>query len=271
MAGRRWATARELTYCQGVADDPSSEGVRRAEGMRAAMADYVRTVHRAYLSAVAGQPPGIRGRLPLLRGEVTVLAAGARNLHVLATTDPMPAPVAPEVVLDDTVDDLRWRLRFYDPVVLPVLGLIEESSGPDFGQVRRVLGVDSVIYHLVVRPGSQVDLHQAGHAGAGLAMDHLAAVRDFEEIRSRAYRAESLVDEMASATSAGLLQAPALLALEIARRVVPSDHDVEAQVREGGLTGDPVALRRTLLAALRDQDSSLTSSGSMPAREARHG
>jgi hypothetical protein len=178
-----------------------------------------------------------------------VLAAGARNLHVLATTDPLPAPTGPEVSLDDEIGDLRWRLRFYDPVVLPQLGMVDESAGPAFGPVRRVLGVSTVIYHLIVQPGSQLDGHQAGHAGAGLAMDHLADARDFESIRSRARGAESLVDEMESAAAAGLPRAQALLATEIARRVAPWDEEVARAAASHD--ADPVAVRRALLAAVR--------------------
>ena len=90
------------------------------EAMRTAMAEYVRAVHQAYLDASAPLSPGDRARLPLLSaGEVTVLAVGARNLHVLATTEQLPAPRGQEVELDDAIDDLRWRLRFFDPVVVP--------------------------------------------------------------------------------------------------------------------------------------------------------
>jgi hypothetical protein len=53
----------------------------RPEDMRQAMADYVRTVHEAYLAQAAMQPPAVRGQMPLLRGPFTVIAAGVRNLH----------------------------------------------------------------------------------------------------------------------------------------------------------------------------------------------
>jgi hypothetical protein len=217
----------------------------RAEGMRAAMADYVRSVHQAYASGAAGQPPAVRGRLLLYGEGLTVLAAGARNLHVVATTDRLAPPSGQEVALEDEVEGIRWTLRFFDPVVLPALGLVDESDGPAYVPVRRILGVSTAIYHLVVQPGAQLSGHQASHAGAGLAMDHLSDVRDFETIRSRARGAEALVDEMEGAAAAGLPRAQALLATEVARQVAPWDGrvaDLAAQPDP-----DPTELRRTLL------------------------
>jgi hypothetical protein len=225
------------------------EGVRKAAGMRSAMADYVRSVHQAYASGAAGQPPAVRGRLLLYRDDVTVLAAGARNLHVIATTDLLAPPTGQEVALEDGVEGMRWTLRFFDPVVIPALGMVDESAGPAYEQVRRILGVSTVVYHLVVQPGAELSGHQAGHAGAGLAMDHLSDVRDFESIRAGSRGAEALVDEMEGAAAAGLPRAQALLATEVARRVAPWDDRVEklaAQQRP-----DPVELRRTLLDVVR--------------------
>lgn len=213
------------------------------------MADYVRSVHQAYASGAAGQPPAVRGRLRLYDEGLTVLAAGASNLHVVATTDRLAPPSGQEVAVDDEVEGIRWTLRFFDPVVLPALGLVDESAGPAYLPVRRVLGVSTAIYHLVVQPGAQLSGHQAAHAGAGLAMDHLADVRDFETIRSRARGAESLVDEMEGAAAAGLPRAQALLAVEIARRVAPWDDAVAALAT--GTSPDPRALRKALLAAVK--------------------
>ena len=225
------------------------DGARRAEGMRSAMADYVRSVHRAYASGAAGQPPAVRGRLLLYRDDVTVLAAGARNLHVIATTDQLAPPTGPEVALEDGVEGMRWTLRFFDPVLLPSLGLLDESSGPAYEQVRRILGVSTVVYHLVVQPGASLSGHQASHAGAGLAMDHLCDVREFETIRSRARGAEALVDEMEGAAAAGLTRAQALLAVEVARQVAPWDDRVATLAARG--RPDPTELRRTLLDVVR--------------------
>src|SRR6266540_2291771 len=92
-------------------------------------------------------------------------AAGARNLHVVATEERFPAPVGQEVELSGQVNGLAWGLRFFDPVVLPVLGLVAESEGPAPEEVRRALGIRTYLYHLVVEPGSQLTPHHATHAG----------------------------------------------------------------------------------------------------------
>src|SRR5512132_627914 len=93
------------------------------ERMRQAMADFVAAVHEAYLAQARLLPPAAQARLPLLRaGRLTVAAAGARNLHVLATEERFPAPVGQEVEMAGQADGMAWDLRFFDPVVLPVLG-----------------------------------------------------------------------------------------------------------------------------------------------------
>ena len=229
----------------GPADDADRE--RRPEGMREAMARYVRAVHQSYLSTGAGQPPAVRARMRLLTGELTVVAAAARNLHVVATEERLPPPRGEEVeVADEIGDQLSWRLRFLDPVVLPQLGMIDESTGPAFEQVRRVVGLTTHHYHLVVQPGSQLTDHHAGHAGAGLAMDHLAEARDFETIRAHARGREALVDELEGAVRAGLVRAQSLLAREIAPR------DDEVARLTGAPTPPPATdLRKAVLAAVR--------------------
>lgn len=210
------------------------------------MADYVHTVHQAYLSQANLQPPAVRGRMPLAAaGRFTVVAAGVQNLHVIATRETMAAPQGPEVAFDDELDGLGWTLRFYDPVVLPALGMIDESQGAAGDLVRRTLGVATYLYHLIVRPGSQLTAHHAGHAGAGLANAHAAAARDFEVIRAHASGRGALVDEMEGAALAGLTKAQALLAREIA----PWSNEVVALARTA--QPDPGEVRRVLLAALR--------------------
>lgn len=215
------------------------------EAMRTAMAEYVRAVHQAYLDASAPLSPGDRARLPLVSaGEVTVLAVGARNLHVLATTEQLPAPRGQEVELDDAIDDLRWRLRFFDPVVVPALGLIDESDAAQPDRVRDVLGVRTVVYHLSVPPGGGLTAHHAMHAGTGLAHTHAAAVRDYDTIASEAPAAADLVQEMRGADIAGLPRAVLLLAREIA----PDSEDLAAMSLA---EPEPSTIRRTLLASLR--------------------
>ena len=136
-------------------------------------------------------------------------------------------------------DGLAWELRFFDPVVLPVLGLVAETDGPAPEEVRRVLGVGTYLYHLVVEPGSQLTPHHATHAGTGLASAHATAARELETIRAHAPGRQELVDELAGATTAGLVRAQALLARELA----PGDPAVAAAT-------DPAAIRAALVKAL---------------------
>ena len=184
------------------------------------MADYVRAVHQAYLDAAAGLPPAEQARLPLLAaGDVTVLAVGARNLHVIATTEALPAPQGQEVEFADELGPLAWRLRFFDPVIVPALGLVDETTEPQPQQVRDVLGVRTVAYHLSVPPGGGLTAHHALHAGTGLAHAHAAASRDFDSIAALAPGREDLVAEMRGAFVAGLIAAQLLLA----RAIAPAD------------------------------------------------
>ena len=217
----------------------------RPEQMRAAVARYVEEIHRAYVAQAMTFPAAVRGRMPLLApGPLTVAAVGARNLHVLATRDPLGPVRGPEVELTGSVEGLSWTVRFFDPVVLPELSLIDESSGPAFGEVRHALGVSTVVYHFVASPGSGLSAHNAAHVGTGLAGGHSAAARDFETIRSRVRGREDLVDEMAGAASAGLIRAHAMLAAAIAPRCAALSA-LAAEARP-----DPDAVRRELLAAV---------------------
>ena len=188
------------------------------------MADYVRATHQAYLDAIAALPPGDRARLPLVKtvnnsdssnSALTVLVAGTRNLHVLATTDPMPAPIGPEVALPDSIDDLHWTVRFFDPVVAPGLGLLDEASAPDPQGVREVLGIRSVVYHLTVPPGSSLTTHHAQHAGTGLAHAHAAADRDYTTLAQLAPNQGGIVAEMYQAYVNQMPRAHTLLAQEL--------------------------------------------------------
>lgn len=215
------------------------------EAMRTAMADYVRAVHQAYLDASATLAPADRARLPLVAaGEVTVLAIGARNLHVLATTEALPAPRGQEVELEGAIEDLRWRLRFFDPVVVPALGLVDESDGAQPERIRDILGVRTVVYHLSVPPGGGLTGHHAMHAGTGLAHTHAAGVRDYDTIASLATPAAALVQEMRGAEAAGLPRAVLLLA----RAIAPASSELDAMDLSAP---DAQAVRRALLTHLR--------------------
>jgi hypothetical protein len=217
----------------------------RPEQMRTAVARYVEEIHRAYMAQALTFPAAVRGRMPLLApGPLTVAAVGARNLHVLATRDPLGPVQGPEVEVAGSVEGLSWTVRFFDPIVLPELSLIDESEGPAFGEVRHALGVSTVVYHFVASPGSGLSAHNAAHVGTGLAGGHSAVARDFETIRSRVRGREDLVDEMAGAASAGLVRAHAMLAAAIA----PRNEALSALASE--VRPDPDAVRRELLAAV---------------------
>ncbi len=218
--------------------------------MRAAMAGFVEALHQAYADQARHLAPGEAARLPLLTAEpLQVLAVAARHLHVIATTDALPPPQGPEVVLEGSLDDgpvpLQWTLRFYDPVVLPELGLVDESAGPRPADVRRVLGITDVVYHVSVAPGGGLSPHHAQHAGTGLANSHSAAARDHESLREAARGREELADEFAVAQHLGLRHAAGLLAIAI----VPTSSSVAVLAAQSDT--DPVALRAAVLAALR--------------------
>jgi hypothetical protein len=215
------------------------------ERMRAAVADYVHALHRAYLAQADTFPPAVRGAMPLLAGgELHVAAVGARNLHLLATREGLGPLRGQEVSLPGSLPGLSWDLRFYDPVVVPDLGLISETDGPAYAEVRHALGIGTVVYHVVAQPGSGLTPHHAGHIGAGLAAGHSAAARDFETIRSRVRGRERLVDELVGAATAGLPRAQALLA----RLIAPRDATVASLAEQDA--PDPVEVRRALLASV---------------------
>src|SRR6266567_1885731 len=196
----------------------------RPEQMRTAVARYVEEIHRAYVAQALTFPAAVRGRMPLLApGPLTVAAVGARNLHVLATRDSLGPVHGQEVELSGSVEGLSWTLRFFDPVVLPELALIDESSGPAFGEVRHALGVGTVVYHFVASPGAGLSAHHAAHVGTGLAGGHSAAARDFETIRGR-------------------------VRAMLAAALMPHNAALSALAAQG--RPDPDAVRRELLAAV---------------------
>jgi len=215
------------------------------EEMREAVAQYVLQIHRAYMAQALTFPAAVRGRMPLLApGPLTVAAVAARNLHVLATRDSLGPVHGQEVELSGSLEGLSWTVRFFDPVVLPELALIDESAGPAFGEVRHALGISTVVYHFVASPGAGLSAHNAAHVGTGLAGGHSAAARDFETIRSRVRGREDLVDEMAGAASAGLIRAHAMLAAAL----MPRNAALVALAAEA--RPDPDAVRRELLTAV---------------------
>lgn len=209
--------------------------------MRATMADYVGAVHQAYVDAAALLPPGDRARLPLLgMDRFTVAAVGTRYLHVVASDQNLPAPVGQEVVLPGEIAGLTWDLRFFDPVIVPELGLIDESEHAAPQRVRDILGIRSVAYHILVPPGSGLTAHHAQHAGTGLAHSHAAADRDFDTMLGLAPQHESLIAEMHAAQVNSMPHALRLLANEL-----------NAPATIGPEVTDLADIRRQALALLR--------------------
>ena len=198
-----------------------SDNGPRPEAMRDLVRDYVRAVHTTYLDHVRHLPPAERGALPLVAArEVTVIAAAARRLHLLATTDSLPTPHGPEVEFTDDYLGVTWTVRFYDPSVLPDLGLVAEDS-PEV--VRRILGVADTVYHLAVAVGGGLSAHHAQHSGVALANQHAKTVRDLDRIRRALPQQVRGVDELGACVRIGLDLAAALLAAELtAGRVVPA-------------------------------------------------
>jgi hypothetical protein len=131
--------------------------------MRAAVAHYVAEIHRAYLAQALTFPPRVRGQLALLApGRLTVTAVAARNLHILATREELGPVRGPEVEEAGSAGELDWTVRFFDPVVLPGLALIDEAGGPAFAEVRRELGIGTVIYHIAAEAAAGLTGHAVG-------------------------------------------------------------------------------------------------------------
>lgn len=202
----------------------------RPEAMRGIVQDYVRTVHVAYLDHARHLPPGDSGRLPLLAaGRLTVVAAAARDLHLVATTDALPPPTGQEVELVEEHHGTTWTVRFYDPSVLPQLGVLAEDT-PE--AVRQALGISDVIYHLRVSVGGGLTEHHAQHSGIALVNGHSRTARDLARIRQAYAGAGPLVGELEACVRLGLDRATALLAREItsARIDLPVGTPAEACV-----------------------------------------
>ncbi|MCW2844888.1 MAG: hypothetical protein JWN22_2804 [Nocardioides sp.] len=189
--------------------------------MRALVHDYVHAVHTTYLDHVQTLPPGERGELPLVSaGELTVIAAATTRLHLLATTDVLQAPLAPEVELTDEHRGVRWATRFYDPSVLPELGTLTGDNSED---VRRILGVTRVLYHLTVDVGGGLSAHHAAHSGVALANQHARTSRDLDRLRHALPRQLATVSELGTCVRLGLDRAASLLAADLTGgRVAPA-------------------------------------------------
>ena len=195
------------------------------EGMRQLVRDYVWTVHATYLDHVKHLPPGVRAALPLVAApQLTVAATAARRLHLVAVTTALPAGADHEVAITDEHAGTRWTTRFYDPTVIPALGVLTDDSPAD---VRRVLGVADTVYHLTVEPGGGLDSHHAQHSGVALANQHARAARQLDRLRHALPQRQDLVDELGACVTLGLDRAAALLASEL----------TDGRVRQGSSAG----------------------------------
>lgn len=192
----------------------------RPKAMRHLVRDYVCAVHSTYLDHIRHLPPAERAALPLVSAQgLTVVAAATQRLHLLATTDALPALQGPEVAFKDEYQGVTWTLRFYDPSVMPELGLLAEDSP---AEVRRVLGVADTVYHLAVAAGGGLSVHHAQHSGVALANQHAKTVRDLDRIRRALPKQVRAVDELGACVRNGLDRASALLAADLTSgRVVP--------------------------------------------------
>lgn len=213
---------------------------------RLATADFVDSIHRAYVTEMRSLPPAAGPRLPLIAGgPFAVAAVGLYNLHIAATHDQLASCDDETIEISGSKPPLSWTLRFYDAGVLPALAKLDESMEPAVDGVRRVLGIGGTVYHIVVQQGAMLDSHRAEHLGAGLANSHAAAVTDFAAMRRHAGGRDDLVDEMEAATIAGLRHCQRLLATALA----PDDAHVAEVAANQPLNS--VKLRRAVLSALR--------------------
>lgn len=194
--------------------------------MRELVRDYVHAVHSTYLDHVRHLPPAERGALPLVAAsEITVVAAAAQQLHLVATTDPLPGIHGPEVQVVDDYLGVTWTVRFFDPSVLPDLGLL---TNDDATAVRRAVGIANSIYHLTVAVGGGLSGHHAQHSGVALANQHAKIGRDLDRVRQSLPRQTGLVDELGVCVRIGLDRAAALLASELTSGRVSAAEGVAA-------------------------------------------
>jgi hypothetical protein len=220
--------------------------------MRQAVADYVTGMHDAYLRQVQTLPPAAQAGMPLLGGgPLYVAAIGTRHLHIVGTHEALGGGQRGTMAtIDGASGPLRWTLFFYDPVVVPALGLVDEREGPAFEEVRHVIGIETHLYHLTLDPRSGLSGHHATHTGTGLANAHATAVRELEAIELAVGPERApLVRELGGALAAGLPRAAAL----VARALAPTDSavaSIAASASEGGPV-DPAGLRRAVVKAVR--------------------
>lgn len=224
--------------------EPGARGAMPATptAMRQSVAGYVEAVHAAYLDEARALAPAVRARLPLVAaGRFWVAAAAAGQLHLVATEEPLARAEREGAATEGRAGALQWTLCFYDPSVLAGLG----AGALRDRDVRRLLGITTALYHLVLPSGSALEPHRARHTGVGLAATHAAAATALEDLRRAFPHSSALVDELLGAIRAGLAHAQALLA----HRLLPGDDSLARLARDDD--PDPSAVQRALLAAVR--------------------
>jgi hypothetical protein len=235
--------------------EPAQRGdLPRPEDMRERLTDYVYALNKAYLTHIELLAPAERASMPLAsQSRITVAVAAARDLHIVATPDALPAPRGPEIENTDEYAGVSWTVRFFDASILPELGMVG-AAGDDPAAVRRVLGVADVVYHLSVSIGGGLTAHHAQHAGVALANQHAAAIRDGQAIRHSYPGREHLVDEFVIAERLNLIHSAHLLAKEISNGRVGGRTAPGAGAASDIATSKMATLRKALLAEASQPD-----------------
>lgn len=224
---------------------------RDPQRMREVVAEYVSAVHAAYVRQAQSLSPAAQARMPLLQdAPLEVAAVGVRHLHVVATRERLAdGQRGTAAKMEGSAGPCRWTISFYDPIIIPPLGVLDETAGPAFDDVRRLLGIGTHIYHLTLSPSAVLSAHHAQHTGTGLANAHAVSVREFEAIARAVGPARAgVVRELEGSLHLGLARASALLA----RSLAPDDPTVSrlAVDAEAGGSVDAGELRRALLVAV---------------------
>lgn len=226
--GQVFVSRLSLGQAHGVttsSPEPSTSGHAGPAKMRQMLRDYIVALHGTYLGHTRHQPPGERAALPLRPGmDLTVAVAAAHGLHLVAVVGALPR-VTDEADTLDAVDGLQWTVRFYDPSVIPELGLLPEDAP---WEVRRVLGIAAPLYHLRVSPGAGLSDHHAQHSGVALSNDHTRRARDLAMLRAALPGREATVQEFSTCVRLGLDRAAELLASELTAGSQPPRPGVDA-------------------------------------------
>ena len=167
---------RDQTGVPGEAIDPAAASPAGPVAMREHLRQFVFEVHRSYLAQARDLDPRQRSQLPLIaRRPFSVAVAAARQLHLIATNDDLPARREGEVAPGDELAEIGWTVRFFDSASLPELAPAF-TSDDELVCVRNVLGIGEVIYHLSIAAGGGLSDHHAHHAGMALGNRDAAGI-----------------------------------------------------------------------------------------------